>query len=563
MEIKQRRIELDATKKNNRDKEIKRVGNYECELTRYNNIFKIIGGRERYVVRCYYGKIEKINKKTGLKREVNEVTLKVVDTITEARMLMAEVERIRNERKNGIILPQRIVSDKITLDDIIDAYKKDVMYTDLTDNYKMHYDNYFRHISDFMGYKEPKKITVADIEQYYDYQLNRGNLSNAKKTKNGDVSKKETSIMNPNGISVNTLSKHKTALKSLWKFMLKKGCYGIEQNIPKYTDIPKVEIEIDGKKIKTRKIQPKQKPLTLEQLNYTLNDAIQNEHDRSVVLLIALGAIGGLRRSEVVALKIGRYYHDERMKLGEEMWALNDFRSLRQYYESHNELIMIDEAITHNRVDVLGFPKDNIIRMVGKPHCLEKIVEYTMEQRKQICEALGCDISSCDRLYMPLINVIQQNVYSSQKVSRKWTEYQKRRNDRMEKAGIEPIPIVRFHDLRHTHASLLSDEVADKKIAKNMGHVFRSAESINNTTTRVYIHDMKPDRSDIIKYWDEHICIDWDKALRVNINEVGNRAHVNGSGHLVIKDEEKQKVLQLRKRFVLTEEEEARLLCSK
>jgi integrase len=268
-----------------------------------------------------------------------------------------------------------------------------------------------RHISDFMGFKEPRKITVNDIEAYYNYQLHRGNLTCAKKRKDGQVSKKEVSKSNPEGISVNTLSKHKTALKQLWKFMIKKQCYGVTTNVVIYSEIPKVEIVIDGKTIKTRKIQPKQTPLSLEQLNYTLNDAIQNEHDRSIALMIALGAIGGLRRGEAVALKIGRYYHDERMLLGEEMWQLNDFKQIRQYYEELNELILIDEAIRHDRVDKLGFPKNDIIRMVGKPKCLDEIVEYAMEQRIQITNALGCKIRSDERLYLPMINVIQQNVY--------------------------------------------------------------------------------------------------------------------------------------------------------
>lgn len=563
MEIKQRNIKSNNDEKNDKEHKLVKVGNYECETTRYNNIFKIVRGNERYLVRCYYGKVEKINKKTGVKREVNEVTLKVVKTLSDARALMAEVEEIRNARKNGTILSRRTAKEKITLNDVIEDFKRDVMYTELTENYKMHYNNYFRHISDFMGYKEPSKITAVDIEQYYQYQLNRGKLTSTRKNKDGSVCKKEISNMNPCGISVNTLSKHKSALKNLWKFMIKNGGYGVMENIPKYTDIPKVEIMIDGKKIRTRKVQPKQTPLSLEQLNYTLNDAVQYEHDRSLVLLIALGAIGGLRRGEAVALRIGRYYHDDKMKLGEEIWSINDYGLTREYYEKHDELILIDESITHNRVDVLGFPKGNIIRMIGKPHCLDEIVEYVMEQRSQICQALGCAINSDDRLYMPLINVIQQNEYSSQKLSRKWKEYQQRRNKRMEKEGLEPIPIIRYHDLRHTHASLLSDEVAIKKISKNMGHIIQNEEHISNTTTKVYIHDMKPDRSDIIKYWDENICIDWSKALRVDINGEGNRAHVNGSGHLVIQDEDKQRMMQLRKRFVLTEEEEAELLCSK
>lgn len=72
-----------------------------------------------------------------------------------------------------------------------------------------------------------------------------------------------------------------------------------------------------------------------------------------------------------------------------------------------------------------------------------------------------------------------------------------------------------------------------------------------------------PDRSDIINFWDKHIKIDWDKAPRINLNDSDNRAHVNGSGHLVIMDEDKKRIMQIRKRYVITEEEEAELLYSK
>lgn len=563
MEIKQRNIDNVRKAETKSDDKRVKVGRYECERTRYANIFKVIGADNKYVVRCYFGKVEKINKKTGVKQLVNDITLKVVGSLTEAKQLIQRAEEIKEDRKEGAGIPECVGIKKVTLNDVMCDFKLDGMYTDLTENYKMHYDNCFNHISDFMGYKEPRKITVSDIEDYYNYQLERGNLIGTKRRKDGQVSKKEILDSNPKGISVNTLSKHKTALKQLWKFMLKKQCYGVSSNVVIYSEIPKVEILIDGKVIKTRKIQPMQTPLSLEQLNYTLNDAVQNEHDRSIALMIALGSIGGLRRGEAVALKIGRYYHDERMLLGEEMWQLNDFKMIRQYYEEHNELILIDEAIRHDRVDKLGFPKNNIIRMIGKPKCLDEIVDYAMEQREQITNALGCRIQSSDRLYMPLINVIQKNVYTSAKLSRKWTEYQKRRNKRMVDAGLEPIPLIRFHDLRHTHASLLGDELSAKRISQNMGHIIPGDGQINNTTTKVYIHDRLPDRTSIINYWDSHIKIDWDKAMRVDINGGDNKAHVNGSGHLVIMDEDKQRIMALRSRFVLTEEEEAELLCSK
>lgn len=549
---------------NNVATEVVKVGNYECERTNTPNVFKVLSHRGGYLARCNYGKVEKISKKDGTKKVVNELTYKIVPSKTEAKRLVTEADNIRLQKKQGIIpVTQTAIKEKVTLKNVIDDFKQDKFYLELSGNYQLHYDNYCNHILDFMAHKEPKDITVSDIEEYYQYQLTRGNLSTAKRNKDGNISKKEVTENNPKGLSVNTIAKHKTALKNIWKFMLKKGVYGVENNVVLYSEIPKVEIEVDGKVIKTRHIQPVQNVLNMEQLNYTLNDAIQNEADRSIAVMIALASIGGLRRSEVAALKIGRYYHDERIKIGVDMWNLNDFVNTKDYYIQHDELILIDEAITHNKTDVLGFPKENIIRMVGKPNCLNEIIEYSMEQRKQMCDIMGVDITSDDKIYMPLRNVIQQVDFTSQKISRKWKEYQQRRNNRMEKLGLEPIPIIKLHELRHTHASLLSEEVVAKKISRNMGHVVPGEGHLYNTTTKVYIHDREPDRSEIIAFWDKHIKIDWDKALRVNLNDSDNRAHVNGSGHLVIMDEDKKRIMEIRKRYVITEEEEAELLYSK
>lgn len=540
-----------------------KVGNYQCTTTNTPNLFKIEREQGGYVARCNYGRTEKIDKKTGTIKAINEVTLKVVKTVSEGKELLHEAEEIRRKKKSGNLAPTVSATSKITLDSAIEEFKKDQFYKDLSENYQRHYDNYLKHISDYMGQLNPADVKVSRIEGYYDYQLHRGNMSTAKKNKDGSINKHFVSESNPEGISINTLSKHKTALKNLWKFMIKKECYGVDINYPVLTEIPKVDVEVDGKIIKTRKIAPKRTPLTLDELNYTLNDAIQNEADRSIALLIALGSIGGLRRGEVGALKIGRYYHDHRMQTGEEMWSLNDFQKIRSYYEEHDELILIDESIVHNSKDTLEFPKNGIIRMAGKANVLNDIVEYAMEQRQQVANTMGYKIKNDDRLYLPLINVISNSEYSVEKITRKWREYQGRRNKRMIEAGLEPIPVIRFHDLRHTCATLLNEGgVPVMEISKHLGHVIAGEGQINNTTTKVYIHDRKPVRDNVIQYWDSHINIDWEKSMRVNLNDENNRAHINGSGHLVIQNEDKKRIMQLRKRFVLTEEEMAELLFS-
>lgn len=85
MEIKKRSI--DCTKSTKEDDFVpqkKKVGNYECETTKFPNIFKIVSHKGGFLVRCNYGRVEKISRKDGTKKVVNEVTLKVVDSITDA-----------------------------------------------------------------------------------------------------------------------------------------------------------------------------------------------------------------------------------------------------------------------------------------------------------------------------------------------------------------------------------------------------------------------------------------------------------------------------------------------
>lgn len=242
-----------STKNKKTDKEIGeivKVGKYACVTTKTANILRIVKDN-RYIVRCNYGKMEIIDKKSGVKKIVNKNTTKIVKTYDDAKRLLKEVEKIREQSKMGIDKSELVIQ-KYTVRDAIGMFQTTQTYTDLTESYKQHYKNYFNHFIDFMGDKEVRTIKVKDIEQYYDYQLHRGNLSTAKKRKDGKVSKKEITNSNPDGISVNTLAKHKTALKNLWKYMLREEIFGVEYNVPALSEIPMVEQEIDGKIIKTR-----------------------------------------------------------------------------------------------------------------------------------------------------------------------------------------------------------------------------------------------------------------------------------------------------------------------
>ncbi|MBD5508859.1 MAG: hypothetical protein HDR05_12650 [Lachnospiraceae bacterium] len=538
---------------------IKIINTYQCVETGNQGIFKVVDNRGGYIVRLDYGRILKLDKGTNTFKLKQDKTIRHVDTEREAKQLRREAEEIRIKRKKGELLDSsnsKII--KITMEKVISDFKKSTRYNELGDSYKDHYDNYLRHILSYFKDFEPSKVTTIDIENYFNYQRTRGNLSTAKK-KDGTVNKKMVSKYNEKGISVNTLRKHKTALKTLWEYMIDSKCYGVTINVVNTARMPRETVLIDGKEVKVAVVKYKPRSLTLEELNYTLNDAIQNEYDRSIAAMIALGSIGGLRCSEVVGLKIGKFKHNELMEISDGSFDYSGYD--RQYYEEHEELMLIDEAVMRIQgKNVLKLPKCERIRIAAIPNSLHNIIDYAMEQREEILNLVNREISSSEQLYLPLINIIKQRELNSAKLGRKWSEYQERRNKRMEKAGLKPIPIIRFHDLRHTHSNLLRIEVPSWERSFNMGHTVPDA--MNTTTDKDYLNDRQPYRQHIINYFDNNIKIDWSKAQRKHVNDKDCLLHVNNSGHLVIKDEHKERVKQLRKRLVLSENEMVEMMYS-
>ena len=94
----------------------------------------------------------------------------------------------------------------------------------------------------------------------------------------------------------------------------------------------------------------------------------------------------------------------------------------------------------------------------------------------------------------------------------------------MEKQGLEPIPLIRYHDLRHTFSNLTKEICFECERSYNMGHLVKG----DNTTNRVYVNDRFPNRDAILGYFNKSIKLDWEKALHRNINEKGCKAFVNG-----------------------------------
>lgn len=187
---------------------------------------------------------------------------------------------------------------------------------------------------------------------------------------------------------------------------------------------------------------------------------------------------------------------------------------------------------------------------------LQEIIDFALEQKNEIFATMEKELNSNHQICLPLVNILENRNLKEDKVGRKWDQYQERRNKRMKALGLEPIPHIRFHDLRHTHSNLLKVEVPSWEISCNMGHLIPDS----NTTQKVYWNDRQPYRQHIIDFFDSNIKIEWDKVTRRSINAEGARLHINNSGQLSIKNEDKEKIAKLKGKLVLTEEEIAELI---
>ena len=522
---------------------VKKSGVYEIIDTTNEGIKRIVNKTGGYLVTLDYGRVMKTNPKTGLKELKQDKTVKVVNTLAEAKSLRAEAEIIRKKRKKygPEVSLEGHKTDRITMQHAVEMYKKEGDYRELREAYQRHINNYLNHILDYFQDFEPCKITAIDIENFYHYQLEYGNK---------DLNKRKRQP----GVSVNTLTKYKTAMIKVWDYMIISKKFNVTENIVTYTKIPKVTIIIDGMEKKMSRVPHKAKSLSVEQLNVTLNDLAQNEFDRSLLMMVSLASIGGLRRGEIAALELGKYYHDELMEINDEIYDYSGYD--KKYYEQNRNLFMISASIERvGNQERKKFPKFDKIRVVGKPKVLEEIIEYCMEQRKEVNEIVGSDFESSDQLYLPLVNIIRREKVHAEKISRKWEQYQARRNKRLKAKGEEELPIITLHELRHTHANILKYDIPEWQISLNMGHKLKG-----NTTSTVYWDDREPNRDNIIRFFDNNIKIDWDKVLRRKINTEDSQVRILKNGQLIIGDHMKTRLRELKGRAVLTEEEMADLM---
>lgn len=534
-----KKIIMEAPIDGARISQTKRSGKYEYVETKHEGIKKIVNGNGGYLVFLDYGKKEVFDKDKCRYVKKQNKTAKKVDTLKEAQKLRAEAELIRN---GGDV--RTMDGYKLTIGDAVEDYKNTARFQNLNPNYIQMQEVIFNHVVEYFSGVEPRKITTIDIENYYLWQMQNGNRT---LTKKGAERTNKT-------LSLNTINKHKSVMKMFFDYMIESGRYGLRENVVVTAKLPTTTIEIDGKKVVKKKIEYHPRSLTLDELNYTLNDALQNEFDRSIALFIALASLGSLRRAEIVGLKIGKFYHGDYMCVHDDIFKETQYD--KELYYNNPNVMMIDTAVNYVKgKTIVKLPKCDVIRVSAIPNELRNIADYYMEQRKEVYDILGKEIVGTEDLYYPLVNLIKDSLPVTTRMTRKWNEYQKRRNKRMVQQGLQPIPEIRLHDLRHTHSNILKENVPASQISYNMGHCMPES----NTTKKVYWNDREMKRDNILDYFNDNIKIDWSKVMRKKIND-SDKITLNGSGHLVVAQDEIEKVRKFRKKYIYSEEEIVKLM---
>ena len=270
-----------------------------------------------------------------------------------------------------------------------------------SDSYMMQKQSQAKRMQTYFGNRDVKSIDTLDIEEFFKW---------CRSPQPGF----------PQPLSNNSIQKIRTHLYDLWKYMKKnQKKYGVRENVvldAEVGDIKKFEATI----------------LNAEQVNYMIQYAINNEKDYSTLALIGLPLLSGLRRGELCGVK----------------WKNLDFekRLIDVEYQRCQISTGSLEKVPKGGKDDGNSREERKQRYAALPDSLAILLGYIKDQQAVY---LRREVTPEDYIYMTKVNLVNGYLPHPGKLSRKFSEFQNRMNKVREKAGLEPIPQVRLHDLRY------------------------------------------------------------------------------------------------------------------
>lgn len=436
---------------------------------------KLNGVAIRYEVKIDFGRQEVYSKKKGTFITRQDKRTKSFKTLEEAQRFKALQLEAKSGKVEIVSEEDKLKKKKHKFADIADEFYKTrvKLYEQgkISESYLQQYRIQTEHFKKYFNKKDNTYIEDFDtntIEQFYDF-------------------KEEN-----DGKSRNTLIKYRTHLNQIWSYIVKnKKKFGTFYNV------------VADSQITTKRTEYEALALDYKQLTELIIEACQLE-EPAFLYLVVYSMTQGLRRGELCGLK----------------WEDVDFNTKQI-------------NIVHNRVQI-GTGENKKLPQNNKPRMIEMhkagydtLILYKEWQEK----ILGRPVQPDEYVLQWEINLVQDYVCHTGKVSRKWKEIYNGINKTRKKAHKESIPYGRLHDGRHTYLTLAENGVKkdDGTIiyAPNYIQLYESAghelpKLLQNTSNQVYNQDFGA-RWEVSEFWDKLLDVDianaWDTYAQIRTFE--------------------------------------------
>lgn len=386
----------------------------------------------KYLAVIDLGRQPKLDKKTGQMVLKQCKTQKIFSTLKEAKAYQGANNKVKATQKVSR------VSGKVTFSSAIADY--DAKYSaNWGAAYTAQKRNQERRMIAYFGDTDVRKIDTLAIESFFEWCRTPNEVYT-------------TSLGN------NTIEKYKTHLNDLWKFMKKGRKYGITENVVTDADVGTIE-------------KFEASILTVEQIKYLLWYVIHCEKDYSVVSMLAIPALTGLRRGELCGLR----WKDID-------WEKKVIDVAQQRMQAGSKTIVKVPKMGDDN-GTSRFEKRQ--RYAALPDILANLLKSVKAQQTQF---MGHEPDPEDYVYRTKMNMVRGDLPRPGKVSLRFSELQNRCNKVREIQKLDPLPVIRLHDLRHTFISLCINGGVDQlKVSANCGH--RNEDRHLSTTVKNYWHD--------------------------------------------------------------------------
>lgn len=445
------------------------------EKTKYPGI-KYDRTRNVYVVSLDFGRFKVFDEKSGeykMKQKKTNITAK---SLAEARQIKEEHDRKKRDGK------LQGTCSKITFRQASDEYFEDRSKNrhgkEWSENYAYRQRTHQRRINDYlqsmrMDERPIRSFSIRDIEDYFDWCTEAHEIEIVIVDETGKLRKE---IKHYEALGYNTVEKIKSFLIGFNKFLMKDfDRYGVGREIVSLAEISAEDEEFEPT------------VLNSEQVNALIRYALDfemREHMGAPLINIVLGCLcGGMRRGEQLGVK----WSDIQPPTSAEA---DDGRIhiLRQRMQKAGGGYR--EKTPKGGKDSGKNEAERKQRWSPLPWSAWVLLQIVRQEQSRYRT-----ISDDDYIYQEPDSLNGNYLPNPRHINRRFNEFQKRCNRARKKAGLEEIPHVRLHDLRHTFAGLLQHFDGAKYpeigwidhdlISYAMGHRTKGT----TVTEKVYLHD--------------------------------------------------------------------------